>query len=102
MEINTAIDGVEDLIEQDAPGNTIQRNPAQLEQLRRVLEAVPVRFRALATRAAQGETSPRQAIKAKCQECVGYEDATDRISGCTVHRCPLWTYRPYQTKGATP
>jgi hypothetical protein len=41
-------------------------------------------------------SSPRAAIKAFCTECVGY----DRLAatGCTAYACPLWRYRPFQTK----
>lgn len=64
----------------------------------KVEEMTPPLRRVLALRAFDGKCSPRQAIKAKCQECVGYEDITERVGGCTSHRCPLWAYRPYQNK----
>lgn len=43
---------------------------------------------------AQKRTSPLQAIKAFCNECVGgkREDITD----CTAPNCNLYIYRPYQ------
>lgn len=37
-------------------------------------------------------------VKAKCLDCVGFEDAPNRIRDCSVNICPLWPYRPYQTK----
>jgi hypothetical protein len=43
-----------------------------------------------------GQVSPRQAIKAKCQECVCWEEMVSRIGQCTVRSCPIWAYRPYQ------
>jgi hypothetical protein len=42
------------------------------------------------------KASPRQAIKAFCAECVGYD--RDAVAGCTACACPLWRYRPYQTE----
>lgn len=42
------------------------------------------------------KASPRAAIKAFCAECVGYD--RDAVAGCTAYACPLWRYRPFQTK----
>ena len=39
-----------------------------------------------------GTLSPRQAIKAKCLDCCGYDRA--EVAGCTVVLCPLHSYRP--------
>lgn len=47
-------------------------------------------------RAALGMATPRNAIRAKCQECVGYVHYKRRIGGCDAYACPLWSYRPYQ------
>lgn len=52
-------------------------------------------------RAIEGTCSPRAAIKAKCQDCVGWENTTAEIRGCLVRLCPLWKYRPYQIKDAS-
>jgi hypothetical protein len=60
------------------------------------IEAVPAKFRTLYRKALDGELSPRQAIKAKCQECCGWEDLHVRVARCTVRTCPLWPLRPYQ------
>jgi hypothetical protein len=60
------------------------------------LETVPLLFRKLASKAWDGKGSPRSIIKAKCQECVGYEKVMERVGGCTVRICPLWALRPYQ------
>jgi hypothetical protein len=57
---------------------------------------VPSKYRTLYLRALAGQLSPRQAIKAKCQECCGWEDVSSRVGGCTVRTCPLWPLRPYQ------
>lgn len=59
---------------------------------------VPTLWRPLYVRAHSFRASPRQAIKAKCQNCVCYEDARNRISECSTFTCPLWPYRPYQSR----
>jgi len=45
-------------------------------------------------RAYAGSASPRQAIKAFCLQCVGYQ--RQDVAGCTAVACPLHKYRPYQ------
>lgn len=40
--------------------------------------------------------SPRAAIKAKCLECVNFENPSETIGGCTAYRCGIYAYRPYQ------
>ena len=47
-------------------------------------------------RAISGKASPRQAIKAQCLECVGYE--RDEIPRCSDTGCPLYYYRPFQKR----
>lgn len=60
---------------------------------------VPESARRLYSQAIRGKASPRQAIKAKCQNCMGYEEFRVRIAECTAEAtCPLWPYRPYQAK----
>lgn len=46
----------------------------------------------------RGEASPRQAIKAFCLECIGFE--IDEIRRCSAPTCPLRAYRPYMNGGA--
>jgi hypothetical protein len=46
-----------------------------------------------ALKRAQKKTSPMQAIKAFCIDCVATR--TD-ITNCTAKQCSLWIYRPYQ------
>jgi len=43
-----------------------------------------------------GKTAPRTAIKAFCNECLGFM-AID-IRNCTAPACPLYEFRPYQVK----
>lgn len=63
------------------------------------LRHIPDRYKPLTERAWRQETriSPREVIKAKCQECCGYSEVVTRIRECTVSPCPLWAIRPYQT-----
>jgi hypothetical protein len=61
------------------------------------IRTVPSAYRRLILGAFLGFLNPRSAIKAKCQECCGFEDAKSRIKECRVIRCPLHKYRPYQS-----
>lgn len=63
--------------------------------LRRI-EKTPAKHIAQRLRAHTGEASPREAIKAKCKECVGYEDLKVQVGGCQSFSCPIWAYRPFQ------
>ena len=65
-------------------------------ELEKYLSTVPLLYRPLASRALRGVSGKAAAVKAKCQECVNYEDVKLRVSGCTVWKCPLWRFRPYQ------
>jgi membrane protease subunit (stomatin/prohibitin family) len=47
-----------------------------------------------ALKKAQKNTSPVQAIKNFCNECVGGMKAD--ITNCTAKKCPIYIYRPYQ------
>ena len=63
----------------------------QLEEI----EHAPVLYRGILKRAYQGKASPREAIKAMCLMCHGYEDR-ERITDCTAYACALHAFRPYQ------
>lgn len=64
------------------------------EQAEFLASSVPASARKLVARAFTGSLSPRQAIKAKCLDCSGYQRA--EVTHCTVILCPLHRYRPYQ------
>jgi len=71
-----------------------------LIELEKHLETVPPKFRPLASRALRGVSGKAAAVKAKCQECVNYEEVRERVGNCTAWTCPLWRFRPYQkTRG---
>lgn len=40
--------------------------------------------------------SPKSAIKAFCMMCIGYE--RDEITHCSAYACPLYAFRPFQTR----
>lgn len=64
----------------------------RLDQVRRYLPSVERLFLS----AYAGKCSPRQAIKAFCLECMGLEK--EDVKGCNAPACPLFEYRPYQTR----
>lgn len=69
------------------------------KRARRVLEIVslaPESVQKSLREAFSGSASPRQAIKAMCLTCTGYE--RDTIRNCTGYACPLWSYRPFQVE----
>lgn len=59
------------------------------------LQSIPSMFVETQARAMSG-ASQKDAIKAKCQECCGFEDVMVRVGECGCLKCPLWPYRPYQ------
>lgn len=59
------------------------------------LEKVPPLYRSLQERVLKTGDSRAEAVKAKCQACVGFEDTRDRIRECCVKTCALWHWRPY-------
>lgn len=64
----------------------------------RVARTVPDLQKAMFLRVYSGTASLRQAIKAKCIECCGFENYFERVGQCTAYSCPLWGYRPYQSR----
>ncbi|KKN51314.1 hypothetical protein LCGC14_0624220 [marine sediment metagenome] len=44
-----------------------------------------------------GKASPRNAVKAFCIECMGYNRA--EVTNCDTIECPLNLYRPYRKAG---
>lgn len=60
----------------------------------RIVSEAPESAKKTLTGAFSGVSSPRQAIKAMCLTCVGYD--RDSVRNCTGYGCPLWKYRPFQ------
>lgn len=75
----------------------IARLESKLGTFMRVVHSCPERYQSLLTKALLGEATPGQAIKAHCQQCVGYEEVVVRVGDCGSKACPLWHHRPYQS-----
>jgi hypothetical protein len=71
-------------------------NELREQRVIRVISEAPESVKKALTQAFSGSASPRAAIKAMCLCCVGYDRAS--ITNCTGYSCPLWHYRPFQTK----
>lgn len=81
--------------------NNLQLSKASMSALQLgYVATTPPTYQTIYVSSLTGKASPRQAIKAKCLECVGFEDVKNAVGGCTCFRCPLWFYRPYQESGA--
>lgn len=77
-------------------------DPIQMARQKTVeirLSEAPISVKNTLARAFSGSASPRQAIKAMCLACTGFE--RQEITDCTGYSCPLWCYRPFQ-KGDEP
>jgi hypothetical protein len=59
------------------------------------VSSTPALSQGIVARALAGEGSPRQAIKARCLQCSNFQ--RDEVANCTVIRCALWQFRPYQS-----
>jgi hypothetical protein len=64
------------------------------EVVKKRVEEAGQLYRTIMLRAYNGDCSPREAIKAQCLICVGYERQS--ITDCTGYSCALWQFRPYQ------
>jgi hypothetical protein len=64
------------------------------ERVAKMIAEAPERTCGILRRAFDGTASPRDAIKAQCLACVGYD--RQEVTNCTGYTCPLWMYRPYQ------
>jgi hypothetical protein len=73
-------------------------DPATKSRQAAYLHRVPIKSRGIVGKAFAEACSPRQAIKAKCLDCGGFD--RDEVRLCTVATCPLCPWRPYQRDGA--
>lgn len=69
--------------------------PKQAQMLKAISEDAPSKL-GLFRIVYSGKSTPRQAIKAHCLECMGFEVLA--IRECTSSQCGLWGKRPYQEK----
>lgn len=44
------------------------------------------------------KASRAEAVKAKCIDCMGFENVANRVRECSAVTCPLYHFRPYQDK----
>lgn len=91
-------------IDQDSLNQIMARNAGlasseskYVEMMTRMFSNVPLKYRSVWLKAHEGK-SRAAAIKAKCQDCVGWEKAVENVSNCTSYSCPLWTVRPYRKR----
>jgi hypothetical protein len=66
----------------------------------KMIAEAPVSARGILTRAFDGSGGRKNAIRAMCLACTGYERET--VRNCTGWSCPLWTWRPFQSSAETP
>lgn len=78
---------------------TLTEEQRRDEKRAKRIETAPVSCRKILSRSFLRKTAPRQAIKAMCLECVGFERKA--VTECTAYACPLWESRPYQEKPET-
>ncbi len=67
----------------------------RVRRFKQVAEHYPSRM-GLFRRVYHGQASPREAIKAFCLECNGWEEAA--IRDCPSTACPIWRERPFQVR----
>ena len=85
--------------EGSAPSSQKARNHSDAAREAAIAEKaaqMPKSCRAGYLRAAKGKASPRQAIKAFCLECTGWE--RNEVRRCTGVACPFWLYRPFRSE----
>lgn len=75
--------------------------PILSDRQRLAVTSAPSLYRLSYARALAGQLSPRQTIKAKCVECVGFEEIKTRVGECTVSICALWHSRPFQDRAGS-
>ena len=66
--------------------------PARRSEVAERAEQAPVLYRASFIKAADGTATPREAIRAHCLHCCGWDRSA--VAECTGRACPLWAYRP--------
>jgi hypothetical protein len=62
-------------------------------------EHIPALYRGNYRKAISGK-SKAAALKAMCLDCVNWQ--RQEISQCTVETCPLYPYRPFQSRKCLP
>ena len=65
------------------------------EQIEKRLNQIPEFRRGAYRRAMTGKSRP-SGVKAFCEMCMGWENVTEAVRGCTDPACPLFPYRPHR------
>lgn len=76
-----------------------QRPEKIREAVTQRLKQIPIAMRRTYMKAILG-VSKSSAIKAKCQECAGWQDLQRMVGDCAAKDCSLYPYRPYQKQEA--
>jgi hypothetical protein len=63
-----------------------------------IVANAPALYQDRLVKACLGVASPKVAIRAQCEQCVGWEEVKTRVGQCNVRACALWHFRPYQEK----
>ena len=66
------------------------------EELVIYLKGTSEQYSSAFRKAFSGTRSLKTIVKAKCIDCVGFEDCRNAIKNCSVKFCALWGWRPYQ------
>ena len=78
---------------QATPENTARIDTKRARLMESIRNAAPSTL-GLFRRVFARKSPPRDAIKAKCLECVWFDRKA--ITECSSPACPLWEFRPYQ------
>lgn len=66
-----------------------------------MLNGIPEYYRHRAVRVLTENVSPRTAIRAHCEQCVGWENVKKCVGECKSYGGMLHPFRPYQSKAET-
>jgi hypothetical protein len=64
------------------------------KKVEKYLSKVSSKYFDLMTRVFDSKATQKDAIKAKCYDCCGFEDIPLNVHGCKSYTCPLWPLRP--------
>ena len=65
------------------------------DKLEKKIAGMPMNCREVYRKAMTGK-SRVSAVRAFCQECMGYDNYAIEIRECPSPMCPLYEYRPYK------
>jgi hypothetical protein len=97
LELDLKAGATEPCLGQDASSKPLNLRDQQIKtETQRYSESIPSKFRPNYLKATSSTGGKAASIKAKCLECMGYEDGPNRVRACSTVTCPLWRVRPYQ------